>query len=159
MRRTHRTLALALAGAAALMHAPSSWAQPPYGLGQRLTQEQLAAVDTRKAVDINGRSYRLLSTTISSQGLPLSMVVGRDGVVGQTFHEVLIAELPPEKVRQQFASVIAQATAVQFQDHANLSVLRFATLEQAVVALQKIRAAQPGVEAGLPITFSLPRPR
>lgn len=159
MRPLHRFAALILIGGTTLMHSAVASALPPYSLGQRLSAAQLSTLDTLKSVEIEGRSYRVLSTTLSSQGWPLSLVVGSNGVVGQTFHEVLIAELPPQTARQRFASVIAQAASVQYQDHAELSILRFATLEQAVAALAQIRATQPQVQAGLPINFSPIRPR
>lgn len=159
MRHPHRFVALALISGATLLQSFSAWSQPSYSVGQRLTEAQISALGALKSVEINGRSYRVLSTATSSQGLPLSMVLGPGGVVGQSFHEVLIAELAPATVRQQFASVIAQAAAVQYQEHANTSVLRFSTLEQAAAALQQMRAARPEVEAGLPITFSPSRPR
>ena len=160
MRHPHRFVALALISGARLMQSPAAWAQQsPYSLGQRLTEAQISGLGTLPSVQISGRSYRVLSTSTSSQGLPLSHVLGPDGVVGQTFHEVLIAEMAPHTARQQFANVIAQAAAVQYQEHAELTILRFATLEQAAAALLQIRATQPGVEAGLPISFSPISPR
>lgn len=157
MRHPHRFVALALISGATLMPLSSARAQPPYSLGQRLTEAEISALSTPRSVEINGRIYRVLSTASSSQGLPLSMVLGPGGVVGQTFHEVVIAELAPQTARQQFANVIAQAAAVQYQEHANISILRFSTLEQAAAALQQIQGATPDVEAGLPINFSRPR--
>lgn len=158
MSRCQHLAASALISLAALAPASHARAQSPtYTLGQKLTPVQIQALGALPGVDIQQRSYRLLSTSVSSLGLPMSTVLAPDDRVGQTFHEVLIAEMPTQAVRQQFAAVLAPAASVQYQDHADLTVARFATLQQAAAALQQIQRAKPGVEAGLPISFSRPR--
>ena len=153
-----RLAALALMSAAAFLLAPAALAQP-YTLGQRLSAAQVQALGSLPSVDLDGRAHRVLATAVSAQGLPYTTVLAPNGVVGQTFHEVLIAEMPTQTARARFADLIVQAASVQYQDHADFTVLRFATLAQAAAALQKIRTAQPDVQAGLPLTFSLARPQ
>ena len=53
----------------------------------------------------------------------------------------------------------AQAAAVRYYEHMNTTLLRYASLEQAIAALAPIRAALPGAEVALPVRFSTPRPQ
>jgi len=101
----------------------------------------------------------VLSTRVAANGTPMTMLLDANGVVGQTHHEVLIAEQPTEQVRQQLAALTAQAAAVRYYEHMNTTLLRYASLEQAIAALAPIRAALPGAEVALPVRFSTPRPQ
>lgn len=155
----HRLISLTLLSCTFLVSGLEATAQNSYNTGQRLSEAQIAALRSQPSVDIKGQSYRVLFTGISSQGLAFSLVLGPNGVVGQTFHELLIAELPVQTVRTQFANVIAQAASAQYQEATDMTILRFTTLAQAAVALRQIQKLKPGVDAGIPITFELPQTR
>lgn len=58
-------------------------------------------------VEINGRTLQILATATSAQGQPYTTVLGPNGVVGQTSHEVVIAETPTQTVRSRLAAVLA----------------------------------------------------
>lgn len=157
MPRCQHLAAVALISLAALSHSAGAHAQPAYALGQKLTSEQVQSLGQLPTMQIQQSTYRVLGTSVTSRGLPLSTVLASDNRVGQTFHELLIVEMPTQEVRQQFAAVLASAASVQYQDHADLTVVRFASLQQAATALQQIEKAKPGVEVGLPISFSRPK--
>ena len=159
MLHFHRLLSLILLGCTFMAPALQAHAQTSYSTGQRLSEVQISALNAQPSIDIKGQNYRVLSTGTSSQGLPFSLVLGPNGVVGQSFHELLIAEIPVQTVRAQFSDVIAQAANVQYQEAADMTILRFTTLAQAAAALRQIQKLKSGVEAGIPITFELPRTR
>lgn len=155
-RLSWAALLLALAPTLPIM---SAHAQSDFPLGKKLGREQARSLGTLKQVQIDGRDYRVLSTRVAANGTPVTMLLDANGVVGQTHHEVLIAEQPTEQVRQQLAALTAQAAAVRYYEHMNTTLLRYASLEQAIAALAPIRAALPGAEVVLPVRFSAPRPQ
>ena len=130
-------------------------AQENYAVGQHLNAAQIQALGARPTVRIDGRTYQILRTRTVEQ--PSTVVLDPQGVVGLSYHEVLIAELPSSQLRQQLAPIIAQATEIKTYDNSEITLLRFATLEQAATALATIRQKLPQAEVGLPITTSQPK--
>lgn len=158
MSRSARIALLALASAG-FAFVSSAQAQVSYAVGQQLSQAQLQALNTLKTIDVGGSTYRVLQTGQSSAGLPFTMLLDTNGAVGQTYHELLIAEQPTDKVRAQLGSLASQAAAVNFHEQAQLTVLRFETLDKAVAALAQAKAALPDAEIGIPIAFTRPASR
>jgi hypothetical protein len=155
-----RPLACVFVAAASLVFAPSSFAQAGSGwrAGQHLNAQQQQALGELRRIDIDGRVYRVLRTGAAANGLPITTVINRSGMVGQTYHEVVIAEQPTATVRQQAGALLAGAEVTHY-DQTNITLARFASLAQAAAALPQLRAALPGAEVGLPITFERPRLR
>jgi hypothetical protein len=152
-------VAFALA-AASFVLAPPAAAQAGGGfsVGQRLSKEQARTLGALPRVEINGQAYRVLHTGVGANGLPLTTLLDRRGMVGQTYHELVIADQPTGTVRQQAGAALA-AAQVQYYDSIGMTVARFPTLEHAIAALAQVRAALPGAEVGLPIAFDRPRAR
>ncbi len=144
---------------AAVLPISTACAQTEFPLGKKLDREQARSLGTLQQVQIDGREYRVLATRTAANGTPVTMLLNADGVVGQTHHEVLIAGQPTEQVRQQLGALTAQAATARYYEHMDTTLLRYASLEQAISALAQIRAALPGAEVALPLRFSAPRPQ
>ena len=123
------------------------------------TQTQTQAFNTLPQLQIDGKTYLVAEHRRTPDGIPLTLVIGPDGVVGQSFHEVVISGQSADTLQQKAAAALAQAEAVKTYEHMNMTVARYATLAQAAAALQEIRTALPGADVGLPISFALPRPQ
>jgi hypothetical protein len=147
-----RTALLATACALAASLAAAQAAPDDFSVGQHLSAEQVRALGALQRVEINDRPYRVLNIGVSANGLPVTTVVDRRGMVGQTYHELVIAEQPTDTVRQQ-AGALLTAAQVKYYDATDITVARFPNLTQAAAALPQIRAALPGAKVGLPITF------
>ncbi len=156
MRHRLSWAALLLA-CAAMLPISNTHAQSEFPIGKKLSREQARSLGALQRVQIDGREYRVLATRTAANGTPVTTLLDAEGVVGQTQHEVLIAEQPTERVRQQLAALTAQAATVRYYDHMDTTLLRYASLEQAISALAQIRAALPGAEVVLPVRFSTPR--
>lgn len=126
---------------------------------QTQTQTQTQAFNTLPQLQIDGKIYLVAEHRRTPDGTPLTLVIGPDGVVGQSFHEVVISGQPADTLQQKAAAALAQADAVKTYEHMNMTVARYATLAQAVAAMQAIRIALPGADVGLPISFDLARPQ
>lgn len=149
---------LAVAG---LVFAPQVAAQAAPGgfsLGQRLSKEQVQALGKLQQVEIDGRHFQVLSTGAAANSLPFTTLINRSGVIGQTYHELVIASQPTANVRQRAAAALAGAQ-VTYYDQTDITLARFPDLAQAITALALTRAALPDAEVGLPITFEKPRLR
>lgn len=155
MRRSTRPLFLALA-CASLLCLSSAQAQSSYAVGQRLSAEQIQTLGNLQAIDIGAKQYQVLQTGQNAQGVAYTMLLDKSRRVGQTYHELIIAERPTEKVRQQLGTIASQAQLVNYYDQTQITLMRFATLDQAIKALAQARAAMPDAEIGLPISFSRP---
>lgn len=155
MLRTSRllALALALAGAALLMN--PAHAQNSFTVGQRLSAEQVQALGPLQRVEIDRRGYQVLQT--SGGDAAATLLLDARGRIGITHHEVMVAEQPTAQVGQALASLTAKAVSVRQYEHMNLTLLRYADLKQAIAALAPIRAALPGAQVSLPISFSQPK--
>ena len=153
-RSTHLT-ALAFISASVFLLS-TAYAANSYSVGQRLNAEQTKDLGSLQSVEVNGRKYQVLQMSQSAAGLPFTMLLDANGMVGKTYHELQIVEQPTAQVRQQLTSVLSQAQEVKYYDQAHITLLRFATLEQAVKALAQIHSAMPDAEIGIPITFSRP---
>lgn len=153
MRRSTRPIFLALA-CAGLLCLSSAQAQGTYTIGQRLSPEQIQTLGSLPAVNIGATQYQVLQTGQNVQGVAYTMLLDKSRRVGQTYHELLISEQPTEKVRQQLGTISSQAQLVNYYDQTQITLMRFATLEQAIKALAQARAAMPDAEIGLPISFS-----
>lgn len=151
--------ASALLAAAAMLPLSSAHAQSEFQIGQKLSRAQARSLGALKSIRIDGLDYRVLATRTAADGLPVTKLLDADGVVGQTHHELLIIGQPTEQVRQQLGALVAQAARVRYYEHMGLTLLRFASLDQAVAALAQIRAALPDAELALPISFSQMRPQ
>lgn len=166
-----RILPLILACAAVLL--PPALAQAQNGttgltVGQRLATHKSQKspkspkslqTQTLPQLQIDGKTYLVAEHRRTPDGLPLTLVISPDGVVGQSFHEVVISGQPADTLQQKAAAALAQAEAVKTYEHMNMTVARYATLAQAAAALQEIRTALPGADVGLPISFGLARPQ
>lgn len=161
-------LPLILACAALLL--PPALAQAQNGttgltVGQRVathkSQKSPKSLQTQTLpqLQIDGKTYLVAEHRRTPDGLPLTLVIGPDGVVGQSFHEVVISGQPADTLQQKAAAALAQAEAVKTYENMNMTVARYATLAQAAAALQEIRTALPGADVGLPISFGLARPQ
>ncbi len=153
-RMSWATLLLATA---AMLPITNVHAQSEFPVGKKLSREQARSLGALQRVQIDGREYRVLATRTAAGGTPVTTLLDAEGVVGQTHHEVLIVEQPTERMRQQLAALTAQAATVRYYDHMDTTLLRYASLEQAIGALAQIRAALPGAEVALPVRFSVPR--
>lgn len=153
-RRTSLTLLTLVCTSFSLV--TTAHAQSTYTVGKQLSTEQIKTLGTLPTVDINGQKYQVLQTGQNTSGIAFTMLLNNQRTVGQTFHEVIIPEQPTEQVRQQLAAVTSQAQAVKYYDQTQITLMRFATLDQAIKALAKARTAMPAAEIGIPITFSLP---
>jgi len=150
--------ALTLA-AASLAFSPQACAQTgqsSYTVGQRLNKEQIRSLGALQSVVIDTRSYQVLQTGTSANGQPVTTLLNQNGVVGQTHHELLISSEPTAQVRRQAGAALATAAEVTYYDHTNITVARYASLDQAIAALAQVRAALPEAKVGLPITFAKP---
>lgn len=156
-RPMHTALLVLASAGFALMSA--AHAAGPYTVGQRLSQTQVQALGTLDSVTLDGRTYQVLQTGRSSLGQDFTLLLSPQRAVGQTHHELLIANQPTDQVRQQLGAALAPAASVKYYDHTGITVARFATLTQAVDALARVRTLLPGVEAGVPVRFSTPTPR
>lgn len=160
-------LPLVLACAALL--SPPALAQAQNGttgltVGQRVAPQKShkstkSLTQTLPQLQIDGKTYQVAEHRRTPDGIPLTLVIGPDGVVGQSFHEVVISGQSADTLHQKAAAALAQANAVKTYEHMNMTVARYATLAQAVAALQEIRTALPGADVGLPISFGLARPQ
>lgn len=155
MIRNFRHLALLLACAAMLPL--MTHAQTQLSVGQRLTPEQVQSQRALSTVQIDDKTYQVVEQRQTPTGLPLTLVIGPEGVVGQSLHEVVIDGVAPETVRQKAAYAMATASAVKTYDRLNMTIARYPTLAQAAQATMQIRKALPAAAVGLPITFELPR--
>lgn len=155
MSRKNRPIFLALVCAGLLYLSPAQ-AQTTYTVGQSLSAEQVQALGKLPTVTIGTSQYQVLQTSQNAQGVAYTMVLDSDRRVGQTYHELLIPEQPTARVRQQLGAVASQAQLVNYYDQTQITLIRFATLDQAIKALAQARAAMPGAEIGLPISFSRP---
>lgn len=147
--------------AAGLVFAPQAAAQAASGsfsVGQRLSREQVQALGKLQQVEIDGRPFQVLSTGTAANGLPLTTLINRSGVIGQTYHELVIANQPTANVRQRAAAALTGAQ-VKYYDQTDITIARFPALAQAITALTRTRAALPEAKVGLPITFEKPRLR
>jgi hypothetical protein len=143
---------LAAAGFALTLPAAAQSDPGGFSIGQQLSAQQVSALGALERVQINDRPYQVLSTSVSANGLPLTTVIDRRGRVGQTYHELVIAEQPTATVRQQ-AGALLTAAQVKYYDATDITVARFPSLVQAAAALVQVRAALPEAKVGLPITF------
>lgn len=155
MRRKNRPIFLALVCAGLLYLSPAQ-AQTTYTLGQSLSAEQVQTLGKLPTVTIGTSQYQVLQTSQNAQGVAYTMVLDSNRRVGQTYHELLIPEQPTAQVRQQLGAVASQAKTVNYYDQTQITLMRFATLDQAIKALAQARAAMPDAEIGLPISFSRP---
>jgi hypothetical protein len=147
---------LAAAGLVVTLPAAAQAVPGGFSIGQRLSKEQVQALGPLQRVEIDGRALQVLGAGVSANGLPVTTVIDRRGMVGQTYHELMIAEQPTAAVRQQAGALLA-AAQVKYYDHTDITVARFPSLEQAAAALPRVRAALPDAKVGLPITFDRPR--
>lgn len=122
--------------------------------GQVLSQEQFKALGTLPSVELDGRSYWVLPLQAGGEG---SVVIDGNLRLGRTGNQVSIVEQPTDKVRSQLSAVLSKAKSVKYYDHMSITLVRYATLQQAIQGLVDIRAAMPGAAVGLPISFSQPR--
>jgi len=154
-------VAIAAALACTLMVAsiPARASASPQPVGKKLSQAQIEQLAPLGKVDIDGRSYQIIGTVKSADGRSASQLLGPDGVVAQSFNEILISEQPTAEVRQQLAAIIGKAQSVRYYDDGNVSILRFADIQQAAAALPQIRAALPKAAVGLPIIVNIRRPQ
>lgn len=128
-------------------------ALPP---GQVLSQEQFQALGSLPRVELDGRSYSVLPAQAGTEG---SVVIDGNRRLGRTGNQVSIVEQSTDKVRSQLSAVLGKALSVKYYDHMNITLVRYATLQQAVQGLADIRAAMPDAAVGLPISFSQARPQ
>lgn len=152
-------MATAVALACTLMMAsiPVRASTSPQPVGKKLSQAQIEQLAPLGKVDIDGRSYQIIGTVKSEDGRNASQLLGPDGVVAQSFNEILISEQPTAEVRQHLAAIIGKAQSVRYYDDGNVSILRFADIQQAAAALPQIRAALPKAAVGLPIIVNIKR--
>ena len=150
------TLTLAAASLAYSPQVSAQTAQGSYTVGQRLSKDQIQSLGALQSVTIDDRSYQVLQSSAGANGQPLTTLLNANGVVGQTHHELLISSEPTAQVRQQASAALATAAEVTYYDHTNITVVRYASLEQAIAALAQVRAALPDAKVGLPITFAKP---
>lgn len=126
-------------------------------IGQILSDTETQALGPLKAVTVNGRSLKVVATGKGgSAGLPMTTVLNSQGAVGTTFHEVSVVDQPTDKLRG-LSGVIGSADAVKYYDAMGVTLLRFATLEQAIQAVERIQAEIPAVKASVVVKFSLPQ--
>lgn len=151
--------ALALACALAASHAQAQPSQPPLRVGQKPSAAQIEQLGSLRRVEINGRSYQLLASIKGADQRPATRLLGPDGVVGQSFHEVVISDQPTADVRARLAMLISKALAVRYYDAGDISILRFSDIHQAAAALAPIRAALPAATVGLPIIVNVDKPQ
>lgn len=151
--------AIATALACTLMVAsiPAHASTSPQPVGKKLSQAQIEQLAPLGKVDIDGRSYQIIGTVKSADGRSASQLLGPDGVIAQSFNEIMISEQPTAEVRQQLAAIIGKAQSVRYYDDGNVSILRFADIQQAAAALPQIRAALPKAAVGLPIIVNIKR--
>ena len=155
MRRKNHPIFLALVCAGLLYLSPAQ-AQSSYTVGQRLSAEQIQTLGKLSAATIGSAQYQVLQTGQNAQGVAYTMLLDTNRRIGQTYHELLIAEQPTAQVRQLLGAVASQAQTVNYYDQTQITLMRFATLEQSIKALAQARAAMPDAEIGLPISFSRP---
>ena len=132
-------------------------AQTQLSVGQRLTPEQVQSQRTLFTVQIDDKTYKVIEQRQTPAGLPLTLLLSSEGVVGQSLHEVLIDGVAPDTVWQKAATALATASAVKAYERLNMTIARYPTLAQATQATVQIRKAVPTASVGLPITFELPR--
>lgn len=134
-----------------------TYAQAALTVGQRLTPEQVSSQRTLSTVQIDDKTYRLIEQRQTPTGLPLTLVISPDGVVGQSLHEVVIDGVSPDSVRQKATTAIAAASTVKSYERLNMTIARYPTLTQAAQAATQIRKVLPNTAVSIPIAFELPR--
>lgn len=155
MRSHTHPFYLALACASLFLLSPAH-AQSTYTVGQALSSEQIHALGKLQSISIGRAQYQVLQTSQNADGVAYTMLLDGNRRVGQTNHELLIVEQDTAQVRQQLAAVANQAQSVKYYDQTQITLMRFATLDQAIKALAQARNAMPAAEIGLPISFSRP---
>lgn len=154
-----RMAAMALACAVTASGALAQASRAPVRVGEKPSAAQLEHLGPLRRVDIDGRSYQVVASVTGADQRPATRLLGPDGVVGQSFHEVVIGGQPTADVRHRLASLISRAMAARYYDAGDVSILRFTDIYQAAAALAPIRAALPAATVGLPISFNVNQPR
>ena len=150
--------ALLLVGAL-IMTSFHAQAQSSFNVGQRLGTAQLQQLDTLSTVKIDGTDYRILGTGTNSAQIPYTQLVGKNGVVGQSFHEVMVSGQPVDALRQKLPAAAGSAQTIKYYEGADMALLRYADITQAAAGLQAIRSALPQATVSLPISYSPTQPR
>lgn len=146
-------LCLSLASATAL-------AQVSPRVGTVLSPSERTSLQSQPPVSVGQQQVRVLSVVApqangaSRSANPTTLVVNADGVVGQSDNIVMISRLPTSQVQSRAARWISQAVSVQYYEHMNITMLRFATFSDAVAARTALEQALPEAGVALPIQYT-----
>jgi hypothetical protein len=141
-------------------------AAPPrsYEAGTLLSSEQLASLEVKSSVTIDGRVFRVVRTEPVSQGKTktgdvLTTVVNDRGVVGTCLTEVLVSLARPEAVTAQVKGLGLKPVSTVVAEATGLTSIRFASLADAVEARKRLMGALPKARVDVPMEFSTRRAR
>ncbi len=155
----HAAPMAAIALACAAMAAQAQSSQPPLRVGHKPSAAQLEQLGSLRHVEIDGRRYQVVASVKAPGQRSATQLLDPGGVVGQSFHEVVIGNQPTADVRHRLALLPSQPLAVRYYDEGGVSILRFADIYQAAAALGPLRAALPQATVGLPISTNVNQPR
>ena len=129
-------------------------------VGTVLGSSELATLRTQSPVSVGGQQVRVLGSaspqvqSAGGVGTPITLVVNEDGVIGQSENIVVISRVPVGQVQTRAARWVAQATSVQYYDHMDMTLLRFASFSEAAAARTAIERALPEAGVALPIQYT-----
>lgn len=127
-------------------------------VGTVLAGSELAAVRTQPTVSIGAQQVRVLGSATpqssASGSSPVTLIVNEDGVIGQSENIVMISRVPVSQVQTRAARWVAQAVSVQYYDHMDMTLLRFANFSEAAAARTAIERALPEAGVALPIQYT-----
>lgn len=141
--------------ASAIFFSVSHASASGFAAGTQLSPDEMGKLEGATAVRLKGQTFRLLrgsavaKSTGSAAGTP-STVVNERGIVGISHNEVLISQVPTQIVRQTLGRLSHAAVQVQYYDHMDISTLKFATFQEAVIASDQLKGLLPP-EAGLDV--------
>ncbi len=144
-----RSIGFVIAAAALL---PATHAQAQLAAGRKLDAAQIQSLGPLESVEIDGQNYRLLKTQ-DTAGPAVTFLLNAESMVGQSTHQVVVTRQPVEAVRQYLRTQTSGFAEATYYDHMQITLLSFATLQQAVQGLAQIRAALPEARVQLPIRF------
>jgi hypothetical protein len=119
-------------------------------IGDRLPLTQVKSL-TQQVLTVGKSTLRIVG--VSADG---TMVANELGAVGLSRNEVLISQVPTAQVRKSIDSIAGSASSVTYYEPTQITVLRFATLAQAVQARSQILALLPKAGVSVPVDFAQP---
>lgn len=133
---------------------PAALAQVQVVIGQRLDAARIQKLGPLESVDIDGQKYLLLETHDVKPGFAMTLLVNPEGVVGETTHQLVITQQPAAAVRQYLDAQAGVVTEATYYDHMEITLLGFATLQQAVEGMARIRKTFPQAKVQFPIRYA-----